>query len=143
MKMQSTSTIVYYFDENGTQLGRWMENYLEFFVSTLHKVGKIIKRARNMPRKIAKNKQHADKVLGDQEKSSIFMLTWIDNYNHWIGGVDSCDYIIAHYKPNLRCRRTQITMFLQIMSITHSNSCITCKSCAEIKPMPHKSLRQR
>ena len=130
----------YCYDEHGTLLGRWMDNGLVFCVSTLHKVGKIIKRVRKRPRKTAKNKQHIDKVWGDQGKASIYIPTLIDDYNHWMGGVDLCDQRIAYYQPNLRCRRNWIPMFLQIMSIIRSNSYVVYKSCAETKPIPHKKF---
>ena len=32
--------------------------------------------------------------------------TLINNYNHWMLGVDLVDQLIAYYRPKIRCRRT-------------------------------------
>ena len=130
----------YCYDEHGTLLGRWMDNGLVFCVSTLHKVGKTIKRMRKRPRKTVNNKNHVDRVWGDQGKVQIYIPTLIDNYNYWMGGVDVSDQRIAYYQPNLRCRRNWIPMFIQILSLIRSNSYIIYKCGTKIKTIPHKKF---
>ena len=117
-----------------------MDNGLVFCVSTLYKVGKTIKRMRKRPRKTAKNKNHVDRVWGDQGKVQIYIPPLIDNYNYWMGGVDVSDQRIAYYQPNLRCRRNWIPMFIQILSLIRSNSYIVYKCGTKIKPMTHKKF---
>ena len=127
-------------DEHGTLLGRWMDNGLVFCVSTLHHVGKTIMRTRKRPRKTVKNMQHVDKVWGDGAKKDIHIPSLIDDYNHWMGGVDLADQRIAYYHPNLRCRRNWIPMFIQIMSIIRSNSYIIHKDHFKTNSMGHKKF---
>jgi len=95
---------------------------------------------RNRPQKTAKNNRHVDKVWGDLGKVLIDIPTLIDDYNHWMGGVDVSDQRIAYYQPNLRCRRNWIPMFIQILNIIRSNSYIVYRSCPKIKPMTHKKF---
>ena len=51
-------------DEYGNLVARWMDNGLVFCVSTLHKVGEVIKRKRKRPRKTLKNKKTHRRSLG-------------------------------------------------------------------------------
>ena len=90
----------------------WTMNYV-YCVSTLHKVGKTIKRMRNIPRKTVNNKNHVDRVWGDQGKVQIFIPTLIDDYNYWMGGVDVSDQRIVYYQSNLRSRRNWIPMLFR------------------------------
>ena len=109
-------------DEHGTLLGRWMDNGLVFIVSTVHKVGKIVKRLRKKPRKTGKNKRHVDKIWGDKGAVPIFIPVMIDNYNFWMGGVDLSDQRIAYYHPDVRCYRNWIPMCIQVLSMIRNNS---------------------
>ena len=45
----------------------------------------------------------------------------IDDYNHWMLGIDVSDQQISYYHPNLRCQRNWIPMFLQTVSMTRNN----------------------
>lgn len=130
----------YMLDEQGTLVARWMDNGLVFCVSTLHKVGETILRKRRRPRVTGKNKNHVKAVWGDDGVKAIHIPTLIDDYNHWMGGVDVADQRIAYYQPDLRCHRTWLPMFLQIMSIIRSNAFIVYKSCSVMKSMTHKQF---
>ena len=130
----------YCVDEYGTLIARWMDNGLVFVVSTLHHVGNIIKRARKRRRKTIKNKKHVDIVWGKNACQEIFIPTLIDDYNHWMGGVDVADQRIAYYHILLQCLRTWLPMFLQIMSMIRSNSYIVYRSFHRNKSMSHKKF---
>ena len=52
----------YCIDEHGTLLGRWMDNSLVFCVSTVHKIGNVIKQMRKRPRLNTANKRHVSNV---------------------------------------------------------------------------------
>ena len=43
-------------DENGTLVGRWMDNGLVCVVSTVHKINTVVKRLRKRSRKTKKQK---------------------------------------------------------------------------------------
>ena len=80
-----------------------MDNGLVLCISTLHKVGNMIKRNRKKPRKTGKNKAHIDRIWGDEGSREIYIPNLIDDYNHWMGGVDLADQLIAYYQPNICC----------------------------------------
>ena len=133
----------YCYDEHGTLLARWMDNSLVFCVSTVHQIGSVIKRMRKRPRKTAANKRHVSKVWGELGKIEIKIPTLIDDYNHWMGGVDVVDQLIAYYHPNARCRRTWIPMFLQIVSMVRCNAITVYKDhCTKNKQkkLSHKDF---
>ena len=90
-------------DEYGTLVAKWMDNGLVLCVSTLHQVGKSICMKRKRPRITVKNKNHVSKVWGNSSIANIFIPQMIDDYNHWMGGVDLSNQRIAYYHPNLIC----------------------------------------
>ncbi len=115
-------------DEHGTLVARWKDNGMVLCCSTIHRVGKTIERLRKKPRLTTTNSSHVKQVWGDKGCTNIKIPTLIDDYNHWMGGVDMSDQLIAYYHPNLRCFRTWIPMFLQIVSMIRCNSYLIYKS---------------
>ena len=97
-------------DENETLLGRWKDNGMVFVTSTIHRVGNTIKRLRKKPRLTTTNKKHVEKVWGENRAVENFISTLIDDYNHWMGGVDLVDQQTSYYHPNLRCVKTWVPM---------------------------------
>ena len=106
---------------HNTLVGRWMDNGLVLIVSAIHKFEQIIKRNRGKPRKTLKNCCQVDKIWGEKGAVPIFIPTMIDDYNHWMGGVDLSDQMIAYYHPDFRYYRNWIPMFIQVISIIRNN----------------------
>ena len=133
-------------DEHSTLVARWKDNGMVLCCSTVHRVNKVIPRLRKKPRPTATNTSHLKEVWGDDGYTTIKIPTLIDDYNHWMGGVDMSDQFIAYYHPDLRCFRTWIPMFLQLISIIRSNSYLVYKSQFNNKPrtrvnvLSHKSF---
>ena len=98
-----------------------------FCVSTIHRAGQMVKRTRRKPRKTIKNQVHVDKVWGLNGKTEVFIPKLIDDYNHWMGGVDLVDQHIAYYHPNVRYRRNWLPIFIQLLSIIRTNLFIVHK----------------
>ena len=86
------------------------------------------------------NKGHVQKVWGDEGKAEIFIPKLIDDYNHWMGGVDVADQRIAYYNSDLRCQRNWIPMFLQVLSIIRTNSYIVHSSIKKKEALSHKKF---
>ena len=118
----------YTYDKYGSLVGRWVDNNMVLIVSTIHKPGKMIKRIRRKPRPTATNKNHVSKVWGNEGKKQICIPTSIDDYNHWMLGVDVADQRIAYYQPDLRCQRTWLPMFIQILGLIRNNSFVVTKT---------------
>ena len=130
-------------DEFGTMCARWMDNGLVFCVSTLHKNGYDIKRNRKRPRVTQNNRNHVKDIWGDKGAAEIKIPTLIDDYNHWMGGVDVADQRISYYHPSkLVCLRNWIPIFLQLLSIIRNNAYIIHRSNMKKDALTHKEFTQ-
>ena len=56
----------YLWDEFGTLCARWMDNGLVFCVSTVHKVGPMVKRNRKRPRVTVKKQESCEQSMGQR-----------------------------------------------------------------------------
>eukprot|EP00957_Ditylum_brightwellii_P140225 10684665-Ditylum_brightwellii.AAC.1 len=61
-----------------------------FCVSTVHKTGGMVERARRRPRIMVLNKKHAQDVWGDTGKKEINITRIVDDYNHWGSSQNRC-----------------------------------------------------
>ena len=129
-------------DKNGILLTRWMDNNLVFMVSTCHQIGSNRLVNRKKPRLNQVNKGHVEKVWGDKGSKMIHIPSMVDDYNHWMGGVDLADQRIANYHPDIRCHRTWIPIFLQCLSIMRNNMFLVFKRYHDDRN-PKKKLKQK
>ena len=60
---------------------------------------------------------NVDLIWGNEGITKIFIPTVIDDYNHFMGGVDLADQRIAYYHPNMRARQDWIPIFIRLHSI--------------------------
>ena len=81
---------------------RWVDNNVVAMVSTIHTGREKIARARCKPRPTNTNRNHSNAVWGSRGVTEIEIPGVIDDYNHWMGGVDKADQLIAHCRPSLR-----------------------------------------
>ena len=132
----------YTIDNNGILLTRWMDNNLVFMVSTCHQIGSNRLVNRKKPRLNQVNKGHVEKVWGDKGSKMIHIPSMVDDYNHWMGGVDLADQRIANYHPDIRCHRTWIPIFLQCLSIMRNNMFLVFKRYHDDRN-PKKKLKQK
>ena len=86
-----------------------------------------------------KNRRHVQKIWGKEGRKLIHIPLLVDNYNHWMLGIDLVDQRIAYYHPDLRCRRNWIPMFIQLMSLIRNNSYVVYESHKK-KPMSQKAF---
>ena len=127
-------------NDNGTLISRWMDNGLVFCVSTINCPGKTVRRRCKRPRITNKNKAHVKAIWGDNGVVEITILCLIDNYNHWMGGVDLADQRIAYYHLNCRCLRNWIPMFIQILSLIRNNLYIMYREHFKKEAVSHKKF---
>ena len=71
------------------------------------------------PRIIEYNRKHISLVLGDYHVITVKIPQIINNYNHWMLGVNLVDQLIAFYQPKIRCQRTWMPLFLHGADIIH------------------------
>jgi Transposase IS4 len=109
-------------------IARWYDNTDVLLVSTIHLGDETILKMRRRPKATAGNSGHLSKVWPSGAHTvPITIPRMIDDYNHWMGGVDHADQLISYYRPNLRCVRTWMPIFLHCLDIIRVNSFIVCK----------------
>ena len=115
-------------DEFGTLVVRWMDNGMVFLISTVHTVMDVAYCLRRRPRVTQLNKGHVNNVWGKLGKVWLWIPRIVDDYNHWMGGVDLADQMIAYYHPDMRCYQNWLPMFIQLLSCIRLNSYIIYSS---------------
>ena len=62
-----------------------------------------IKKARKRPRKNQINRDNVCIIWGKEHTVHVKIPLLIDDYNHWMLGVDLADQLILYYRSKLRC----------------------------------------
>ena len=107
---------------------RWINNNVVNMVSTIHTGYETATRLRRRPRENPVNKNHIRMVWGELPVIPVSIPRIVDDYNHWMGGVDKADQLIAYYRHNLRCRRNWMPIFFHCLDIIRINAFIIAKS---------------
>ena len=129
IKDKKFNTLYWINDADDYRIFRWIDNNVVMMVSTIHTGEESLKRARRKPRVTDKNKGHVRLVWGDNHTVNIKIPLLIDDYNHWMLGVDVADQLIAYYRAKIRCRRTWMPIMLQCMDVLRINSYIVYREC--------------
>jgi hypothetical protein len=111
IKDERFNTVYVMNDIRKYRIMRWVDNNVVTMVSNVHDGNKTVNRNRKRPRQTATNWTHLQTVWGSEAVRNITIPKVIDDYNHWMCGVDKADQLIAYYRPNLRCRRTWMPLF--------------------------------
>ena len=93
------NTLYHLNDKLNFKIFRWVDNNIVTMVSTVHDGTETIARNRRRPRATATNQNHVNRVWGRNAVKEIEIPKVIDNYNHWMLGVDKSDQYIAYYRP--------------------------------------------
>ena len=72
------------------------------FISTVSTGIETIKRERRRPIKSATNANTSRKVFGDSATKKLLIPAFINDYNHFIGGVDQADQLRSYYNTQRR-----------------------------------------
>lgn len=93
-------------DVKNYRFSRWVNNSVVKMVSTVHTglEGEDIEANRRRPRLNPTNKNNFENVWGKEHRRKINIPLVINNYNHWMNGVDVSDQLIANYCRKLQCR---------------------------------------
>ena len=104
VKDERFNTLYWINDQANYKIMRWVDNNIVTMVSTIHEANETIVKVRKKPRITFTNRQNLEAVWGNNFEKAITIPKVIDNYNHWMLGVDKCDQLIAYYRHNLCCR---------------------------------------
>ena len=114
------NTLYYMNDPKGNfRMFRWIDNNIVKMVSNIHMgaENESVMKPRKKPRINEFNRKHIRLVWGDEHVVSIKIPTIINDYNHWMLGVDLVDQLIAYYQTKIRCRRTWMSLLLYCLDI--------------------------
>lgn len=126
-------------DKDNFKIFRWVDNNVVTMVSTLHDGTETVARQRKRPRITVTNRPFVRTVWGDNHVREISIPGVIDDYNHWMLGVDKSDQLIAYYRPAIRVRRNWMAMMFHGLDILRTNTYIVYKNRTEDdRPLDHK-----
>lgn len=67
---------------------RWMDNNIVRMLTTVHPWNEVTRSIRRRPRKTCTNATIVRRAFGSEARASFYIPTAIDDYNHFMGGVD-------------------------------------------------------
>ena len=108
-------------------------------VSSLHEETNTVVRVRRKPRATTTNRQHLERVWGNTPKAPVCIPMVIDNYNHWMLGVDKWNQLRAYYRHKLRCRRTWMPIMFHCMDGIRVNAFVAYNALVK-KKLEHKEF---
>ena len=75
-------------DKDNFQIQPWVDNNVVTMVTTMHTHDETVSHVRKKPRVNAVNKANLNRIWGDSSARMIEIPKVIDDYNHWMGGID-------------------------------------------------------
>ena len=91
-------------------------------VTTMHTPDETVSRVRKKPRVNAVNKANLNQIWGDSFARMIEIPKVIDDYNHWMGGVDQNDQLISNYRHQLHCQWIWMPLMLHSLDVLCVNA---------------------
>ena len=109
----------------------WMDNGPVTMLSTIHQIDNgnenRIERVRRRPRETSTNAVKVRAVFGTLSKKALPIPGIIDDYNHFMGGVDIADQLRGYYGTQLPVRRTWMPLFFWLLDTALVNSYLILK----------------
>jgi hypothetical protein len=93
-------------DRKGFKIIHWVDNNVVTMVSNVHTGEEVVTRECRCPRESNVNRQALRTFWREAAVRMIDIPGCIDDYNHWMLGVDVSDQYIAYYHPAVKCYRT-------------------------------------
>jgi hypothetical protein len=120
----------------------WMDNGPVTMLSTIHEITgpesrKVTKRKR--PRYTSTNANKVREVFGDEVEKFLPIPTVIDDYNHFMGGVDVADQYRHYYNTQITARRTWVPIFFWLLDTAIVDSFLIYNKCNG--KLSHKEFR--
>lgn len=92
-------------------------------MTTGHRIDQTILRMRKRPKITSSNAAITRKPFGDQSIKMLSILTFIDDYNHYMGGVDQANQLRAAFTTHFsRNRKEFFARMFFVIDVAVSNS---------------------
>jgi hypothetical protein len=108
----------------------WIDNGPVTMITTIHKIDGVenrIERNRRKPRETSANASKLKTVFGNQTRKVLPIPRVVDDYNHYMGGVDIADQLRSYYSTQLKVFRTWYPLFFWLLDTAIVNSFIISK----------------
>eukprot|EP00977_Amphora_coffeiformis_P020066 scaffold7821_cov107-Amphora_coffeaeformis.AAC.3 len=113
-------------DKGKFLIARWIDINVVTMVFNVHISQEQIDQNCKRPRLTNTNQEHIQTIWGNTAVRKVAIPCIIDDYNHWMLGVDKADQLIAYYRQNLRCRRTWLPFLFYALDVARIISYIAC-----------------
>lgn len=109
----------------------WIDNDAVQMLSTVQNVGDDYKKERmcRRPRLTSTNGPRVRKVFGNSATKTLPIPTIVDDYNHYMGGVDIADQLRSVYSSHMPSIRTWLSIFFWLLDTIVSNGYIILSKC--------------
>ena len=121
----------------------WQDNNTVIACSTVHCAGTehSITRSRRRPQITSTNGALVRKVFGEDVRKDLPIPLFIDDYNHFMGGVDIADQLRSYYTTQRITFRTWYPLFFWILDTAILNAYLIGRQLYGKAYMDHKSFR--
>jgi hypothetical protein len=121
----------------------WQDNNTVIACSTVHSSGNehTIIRLRRRPQATSTNGSLVRKVFGDQVRKELPIPAFIDDYNHFMGGVDIADQLRSYYTTQRISLRNWYPLFFWILDTAILNAYLLGRQLYGDGYMAHKDFR--
>jgi hypothetical protein len=121
----------------------WQDNNTVLACSTVHNVGEYhtIIRSRRRPQITSTNGPLVRKVFGSEPRKNLPIPIFIDDYNHFMGGVDIADQFRTYYSTQRISLRSWYPLFFWILDTAILNAYLIGQKLHSDKYMSHKEFR--
>ena len=109
-------------DKDNFQIQRWVDNNVVTMVTTMHTNDETVSCVRKKPRVNVVNKANLNQIWGDSFARMIEIQKVIDDYNHWMGGINQNDQLIANYCHQLHCQWIWMPLMFHSLDVLHVNA---------------------
>ena len=109
-------------DKDNFQIQQWVDNNVVTMVMTMHTPDETVSHVRKKPRVNAVNKLNLNQIWGENFTKMNEIPVVIDDYNHWMGGVDQNDHLIPNYRHQLHCKQIWMPLMLHSLDVLRVNA---------------------
>ena len=109
-------------DKDNFQIQRWVDNNVVTMVMTMHTTDETVSCVRKKPRVNAVNKANCNQIWGESFARMIQIPKVIDDYNHWMGGVDQNNQLISNYRHQLHGKWIWMLLILHSLDVLRVNA---------------------
>jgi len=120
----------------------WKGAQLVLFMTTAHRGHEVITQGRKRPAKGSVGAKSAGPIFGNEYEKDLEVPEFIDDYNHFMRGVDIADQFRSYFKVGRRWYRTWKPLFYFLLDVAVINAFRLSAYCDPTHEMLFKNHRK-